>query len=141
MTKKGSLLQILLKGANGDELKKVKHVVQYGIFAAYHLALETSFLADEGASLPELPLRSPITVALPDKPSSIERSISTIPGFSVTSASPSDARPVGEMSLDKGFTLGGSLPVNISPTDKMEGSRCIFPLKGSILNLHIRTLS
>lgn len=75
--------QILLRGANGDELKKVKHVVQYGIFAAYHLGLETSFLADEGASLPELPLNSPITVALPDKASSIERSISTVPGFSV----------------------------------------------------------
>ncbi|XP_048234240.1 1-phosphatidylinositol-3-phosphate 5-kinase FAB1B isoform X2 [Ricinus communis] len=74
---------ILLRGANGDELKKVKHVVQYGVFAAYHLALETSFLADEGASLPELPLNSPITVALPDKPSSIERSISTVPGFTV----------------------------------------------------------
>ena len=26
--------QILLRGANGDELKKVKHVVQYGVFAA-----------------------------------------------------------------------------------------------------------
>ncbi|XP_042506110.1 1-phosphatidylinositol-3-phosphate 5-kinase FAB1B-like [Macadamia integrifolia] len=77
---------ILLKGANGDELKKVKHVVQYGVFAAYHLALETSFLADEGASLPELPLKSPITVALPDKPSSIDRSISTIPGFTVPAA-------------------------------------------------------
>ncbi|CAI0473092.1 unnamed protein product [Linum tenue] len=73
---------ILLRGANGDELKKVKHVVQYGVFAAYHLALETSFLADEGAS-PELPFNSSITVALPDKLSSIERSISTVPGFSV----------------------------------------------------------
>lgn len=62
----------------------MKHVVQYGIFAAYHLALETSFLADEGASLPELPLNSPITVALPDKSSSIERSISLVPGFSVS---------------------------------------------------------
>lgn len=69
-----------------DELKKVKHVVQYGVFAAYHLALETSFLADEGASLPELPLKSPITVALPDKPSSTDRSISTIPGFTIPSA-------------------------------------------------------
>uniref|UniRef100_A0A7N0T2Y2 1-phosphatidylinositol-3-phosphate 5-kinase n=2 Tax=Kalanchoe fedtschenkoi TaxID=63787 RepID=A0A7N0T2Y2_KALFE len=75
---------ILLRGANGDELKKVKHVVQYGVFAAYHLALETSFLADEGASLPDLPLNSPITVALPDKSTSIDRSISTVPGFSVT---------------------------------------------------------
>ncbi|KAK5792442.1 1-phosphatidylinositol-3-phosphate 5-kinase FAB1B-like [Gossypium arboreum] len=68
---------ILLRGANGDELKKVKHVVQYGIFAAYHLALETSFLADEGASLPELPL----TVAHLDTPSKVARSISTVPGF------------------------------------------------------------
>ncbi|XVE88557.1 hypothetical protein DITRI_Ditri19aG0078700 [Diplodiscus trichospermus] len=74
---------ILLRGANGDELKKVKHVVQYGIFAAYHLALETSFLADEGASLPEFPLNSPITVALLDKPPSIARSISTVPGFTI----------------------------------------------------------
>lgn len=72
---------ILLKGAPGDELKKVKHVVQYGIFAAYHLALETSYLADEGASLPELPLKSPITVALPDKPLSTSRSISTVSDF------------------------------------------------------------
>lgn len=61
----------------------MKHVVQYGIFAAYHLALETCFLADEGASLPELPVNAPITVALPDKPSKIDRSISTIPGFTV----------------------------------------------------------
>ncbi|OMO70539.1 Zinc finger, FYVE-type [Corchorus capsularis] len=74
---------ILLRGASGDELKKVKHVVQYGIFAAYHLALETSFLADEGASLPEFPLNSPLTVALLDKPSSIARSISTVPGFTI----------------------------------------------------------
>lgn len=64
-------------------LKKVKHVVQYGIFAAYHLALETSFLADEGATLPDLSLSSPITVTLPDKASSMERSISTVP-FSVS---------------------------------------------------------
>lgn len=86
------MFQILLKGANGDDLKKVKHVIQYGVFAAYHLALETSFLADEGASLPELPLKSPITVALPDKPSSIERSISTIPGFMVPGG-PANGKP------------------------------------------------
>ncbi|XP_072995253.1 1-phosphatidylinositol-3-phosphate 5-kinase FAB1B-like [Typha latifolia] len=76
---------ILLKGANGDELKKVKHVMQYGVFAAYHLALETSFLADEGATLPELPLKTPLTVALPNKPSNFDRSISLIPGFIVPS--------------------------------------------------------
>jgi 1-phosphatidylinositol-3-phosphate 5-kinase len=77
----------LLKGANGDELKKVKHVVQYGVFAAYNLALETSFLVDEGATLPELPLKSPIIVALPDKPSSADRSISTIPILQMSTAS------------------------------------------------------
>ncbi|KAK6784040.1 hypothetical protein RDI58_017494 [Solanum bulbocastanum] len=77
---------ILLKGANGDDLKKIKRVIQYGVFAAYHLALETSFLADEGASLPELPLKSPLKVALPDKPSTIQRSISMIPGFSLPAA-------------------------------------------------------
>ncbi|MQL93056.1 hypothetical protein Taro_025686 [Colocasia esculenta] len=77
---------VLVKGANGDELKKVKHVVQYSVFAAYHLALETSFLADEGASLPELALKSPIAVAFPDIPSNMERSISSIPGFTVPAA-------------------------------------------------------
>lgn len=74
---------VLLKGGSMDELKKIKHVVQYGIFAAYHLALETSFLADEGATLPELPLRSPLTVTLPDKRSTVDNSISTVPGFTI----------------------------------------------------------
>lgn len=60
----------------------MKHVVQYGIFAAYHLAVETSFLADEGASLPELPMPAP-SIVVPEKSSSIERSISTVPGFTV----------------------------------------------------------
>ncbi|KAL6878222.1 hypothetical protein ACP4OV_012392 [Aristida adscensionis] len=72
---------VLLKGGCMEELKKIKHVVQYGIFAAYHLALETSFLADEGATLPELPLKSPLTVALPDKRSAADSSISAVPGF------------------------------------------------------------
>lgn len=72
---------IILRGADGDELKKVKHVVQYGAFAAYHLALETSFLADERATLPEVLLNEPLTVALPNKSFSIDRSISLVPGF------------------------------------------------------------
>ena len=66
-------------------MKKAKRVVQYGVFAAYHLALETSFLADERASLPELPLNSPITVAIPLKSSVIERSISMVPDFCLPS--------------------------------------------------------
>ncbi|EXC06051.1 1-phosphatidylinositol-3-phosphate 5-kinase [Morus notabilis] len=45
---------VLLKGTNREELKKVKNVIQYAVFAAYHLSLETSFLADEGATLPKM---------------------------------------------------------------------------------------
>ncbi|KAL0396725.1 UNVERIFIED_CONTAM: putative 1-phosphatidylinositol-3-phosphate 5-kinase FAB1C [Sesamum calycinum] len=48
------LQQVVLRGSQREELKKVKHVVQYAVFAAYHLSLETSFLADEGASLPKV---------------------------------------------------------------------------------------
>ena len=47
----------MLKGSCREELKKVKHVIQYAVFAAYHLSLETSFLADEGASLPKIRLK------------------------------------------------------------------------------------
>lgn len=43
----------MLRGSCREELKKLKKVVQYAVFAAYHLSLETSFLADEGASLPK----------------------------------------------------------------------------------------
>ncbi|XP_060214639.1 putative 1-phosphatidylinositol-3-phosphate 5-kinase FAB1C isoform X1 [Lycium barbarum] len=45
---------VLLRGSCREELKKLKKVVQYAVFAAYHLSLETSFLADEGASLPKV---------------------------------------------------------------------------------------
>ncbi|XP_058730684.1 putative 1-phosphatidylinositol-3-phosphate 5-kinase FAB1C [Vicia villosa] len=48
---------VLLKGSCREELKKIKHVVQYAIFAAYHLSLETSFLADEGATLPKMTVK------------------------------------------------------------------------------------
>ncbi|XP_074589032.1 1-phosphatidylinositol-3-phosphate 5-kinase FAB1B-like [Curcuma longa] len=77
---------VLLKGANIDELKKVKHVVQYGFFAAYHLALETSFLADEGAFLPEVSPESSLSVGLLDKSSTIDRSISLAPGHAISVA-------------------------------------------------------
>ncbi|KAJ8769229.1 hypothetical protein K2173_001466 [Erythroxylum novogranatense] len=52
---------IMLRGSCREELKKVKHVVQFAVFAAYHLSLETSFLADEGASLPKMKLKSSIS--------------------------------------------------------------------------------
>ncbi|KAF0899591.1 hypothetical protein E2562_020783 [Oryza meyeriana var. granulata] len=38
---------ILLRGANSEELKKVKQVMHYTVFAAYHLILETSFFEDQ----------------------------------------------------------------------------------------------
>ncbi|KAK8523278.1 hypothetical protein V6N13_113227 [Hibiscus sabdariffa] len=115
---------ILLKGANGDELKKVKHVVQYGVFAAYHLALETSFLADEGATLPELPLKSPINVALPNKPSSIDRAISTIPGFTIpSSGKPVASQPINDLQKsNKVVNSDSPSSANIEPPGKPTGA-------------------
>lgn len=46
---------VLLHGSNIEELKKVKRIVQYASFAAYHLSRETSYLVDEGGALPKLP--------------------------------------------------------------------------------------
>ncbi|XP_062233139.1 1-phosphatidylinositol-3-phosphate 5-kinase FAB1B-like isoform X2 [Phragmites australis] len=46
---------VLLRGKSYEELKKVKLAVQFALFAAYHLSLETSYLADEGATLPKIP--------------------------------------------------------------------------------------
>lgn len=72
---------VLLRGINREELRKIKHVVQYASFAAYHLSRETSFLADEGATLPKVPSDPAITV--PRKlmnPDSCVSKTSTIPG-------------------------------------------------------------
>ncbi|PKA65136.1 Putative 1-phosphatidylinositol-3-phosphate 5-kinase FAB1C [Apostasia shenzhenica] len=44
---------VILRGPCLEKLKKVKRVVSLATFAAYHLSLETSFLADEGATLPK----------------------------------------------------------------------------------------
>ncbi|KAL3830079.1 hypothetical protein ACJIZ3_018881 [Penstemon smallii] len=106
---------ILLKGASGDELKKVKHVVHYGVFAAYHLALETSFLADEGASLPEFPLTSPIKVAVPDRPSGVDRSISMIPGYNVLSSE----KPQGPEQPSDPFQSRKDLFLNIRESSRI----------------------
>lgn len=55
-------MQVLLKGNDLEELKKIKDVMQYAVFAAYHLSLETSFLEDEGASLPKIPMKAPFSL-------------------------------------------------------------------------------
>ncbi|KAK8451154.1 hypothetical protein SEVIR_6G160900v4 [Setaria viridis] len=52
---------VLLRGSCREELKKIKRAVQLAVFAAYHLSLETSFFADEGATLPKFPSR-PVVV-------------------------------------------------------------------------------
>ncbi|GLT74224.1 hypothetical protein SLA2020_460320 [Shorea laevis] len=125
---------ILLKGDNADELKKVKHVVQYAVFAAYHLALETSFLADEGASLLDLPLKSPITVALPDKPSGADRSISTVPGFTIPSAGKAIvSQLISEPQKPNNSLLSGrASSSNTEPTCKLEGTSSTYLSKGPI---------
>ncbi|XP_024401237.1 1-phosphatidylinositol-3-phosphate 5-kinase FAB1A isoform X2 [Physcomitrium patens] len=77
---------VLLRGATTEELKSVKKVVQFAVFAAYHLALETSFLADEGATLPELSLLSPGSTAQGTARSS-DKPVSTTSGFTNHSSS------------------------------------------------------
>ncbi|KAF9677415.1 hypothetical protein SADUNF_Sadunf08G0105300 [Salix dunnii] len=67
---------VLLRGTCREKLKKVKHVIQYAVFAAYHLSLETSFLADEGASLPKTTIRP--SIAIPER-TAVDNSISVIP--------------------------------------------------------------
>lgn len=46
---------VLLKGSNGDELKRIKSVVQCAVVMAYHLILETSFLVDQRAMFSTIP--------------------------------------------------------------------------------------
>ncbi|XP_055800606.1 putative 1-phosphatidylinositol-3-phosphate 5-kinase FAB1C [Solanum dulcamara] len=66
---------VLLRGLCCEELKKVKNVFQYAVFAAYHLSLETSFLADEGASLPKVSIIP--SIVTPEK-TSADNAISVI---------------------------------------------------------------
>lgn len=67
-------------GSCREELKKVKHVVQYAVFAAYHLSLETSFLADEGASLPKVATKQ--SGFVPEK-MVLDNAISVVPDSAV----------------------------------------------------------
>lgn len=133
-------------GANSTELKKVKHVLQYGIFAAYHLALETSFFADEGATLPELSLKSPINAALPEKPSDFGHSISTISGFTISSADNTYVRNIVQIGNKIHSEDSNSMPCSIFNAetvphisyqghDSQEMGNCHYPV--SLFN-HLR---
>ncbi|KAL0326909.1 UNVERIFIED_CONTAM: putative 1-phosphatidylinositol-3-phosphate 5-kinase FAB1C [Sesamum angustifolium] len=72
---------VLLRGSSREDLKKVKTVTQYAVFAAYHLSLETSFLADEGASLPQTGAKSSHFTA---EMMTLDKAISIIPDSAVT---------------------------------------------------------
>ncbi|XP_024395699.1 1-phosphatidylinositol-3-phosphate 5-kinase FAB1B isoform X2 [Physcomitrium patens] len=104
---------VLLRGATTEELKSVKKVVQFAVFAAYHLALETSFLADEGATLPELSLSSPVS--------------------SVQGTQRGSDRPVSSMSSITGRPLSGHpLAPNTQSHQQGKKSQSSLPTKASI---------
>ncbi|XP_060216369.1 putative 1-phosphatidylinositol-3-phosphate 5-kinase FAB1D isoform X2 [Lycium barbarum] len=72
---------ILLMGANGDELKKIKYVVRCAVIMAYNLILETSFLVDQKAMFSTIPLRQVVnSTATDDTPavSAEEEILSTV---------------------------------------------------------------
>ncbi|XP_037488300.1 putative 1-phosphatidylinositol-3-phosphate 5-kinase FAB1D [Triticum dicoccoides] len=58
---------ILLRGANSDELKKVKQVILHTVFAAYHLVLEASFFEDQRVFLNDA--NAPNSVGMNEGPS------------------------------------------------------------------------
>ncbi|KAM3299421.1 hypothetical protein ACQJBY_040755 [Aegilops geniculata] len=58
---------ILLRGANSEELKKIKQVILHTVFAAYHLVLEASFFEDQRVFLNDA--SSPNSVGMKEGPS------------------------------------------------------------------------
>jgi 1-phosphatidylinositol-3-phosphate 5-kinase len=85
---------ILLRGANSEELKKVKHMLHYTVFAAYHLIIETSFFEDqrvflndkiapkvEPSSVPHLPNLSNGHTQYNPRPSQNAKELPLLPGF------------------------------------------------------------
>ncbi|KFK44391.1 hypothetical protein AALP_AA1G251400 [Arabis alpina] len=86
---------VLLRGSCHEELKKIKRVVQYAVFAAYHLALETSFLVDEGASLPIMPSSCALNEDMLDKLATRSHSSNQLKGLQESTV-PSSSREVPE---------------------------------------------
>ncbi|RDX99382.1 putative 1-phosphatidylinositol-3-phosphate 5-kinase FAB1C, partial [Mucuna pruriens] len=105
---------ILLKGTCRTELKKIKHAVQYAVFAAYHLSLETSFLADEGATLPKMILRN--STDMPES-ATADTDISMVSNtFSSTmcQSEADDASRVNDfVGLDSKLEILGSMPEHL----------------------------
>ncbi|GMP83674.1 hypothetical protein CsSME_00037502 [Camellia sinensis var. sinensis] len=96
---------VLLKGSCREELKKVKDVVHYAVFAAYHLSLETSFLADEGASLPKITIKPSISV--PER-TTVDNAIPVIPNSvsSVNYLAFTDDQDIIDRSAGPNFDFG-----------------------------------
>ncbi|CAN0873593.1 Putative 1-phosphatidylinositol-3-phosphate 5-kinase FAB1C [Linum grandiflorum] len=124
---------VLLRGRCCDELKKVKHVVQYAVFAAYHLSLETSFLADEGASLPKM--ISEQTVNMP-----AEEGMPVLPSNKLDAFADYCSHVDGHTGLelvseniDACGTTQSLVPVNNSFRDTLP-DLCDIPLSNSVLD-------
>ncbi|KAJ8570232.1 hypothetical protein K7X08_006809 [Anisodus acutangulus] len=90
---------VLLRGSCREELKKLKKVVQYAVFAAYHLSLETSFLADEGASLPKVSAAP--SIAIPERTSGLDDCGARDVDFeNLALFLAHDTRPVGSVEIE-----------------------------------------
>lgn len=63
------VMQLLLMGANSDELKRIKCVVRCAVVMAYHLMLETSFLLDQTSMFSTISPSEVIDLALTDQKS------------------------------------------------------------------------
>ncbi|GJN25925.1 hypothetical protein PR202_gb13811 [Eleusine coracana subsp. coracana] len=86
----GSYIKILLRGGNREELKKIKQVMHYTVFAAYHLVLETSFFEDQRVFLNNKnPSKGANSFSAMSRPSAIHREIST-PSNGCLPVSPQD---------------------------------------------------
>ncbi|KAL8463579.1 hypothetical protein ACS0TY_034291 [Phlomoides rotata] len=118
---------VVLRGSYREELKKVKHVVQYAVFAAYHLLLETSFLADEGASLPKMEAKSS---RFPPEKMPLDKAISMVPDSAVTTSCTEDTKATdvdlgsGDLTLELGLykslsDLGGIVYDDVSISDEL----------------------
>ncbi|KAK4423472.1 putative 1-phosphatidylinositol-3-phosphate 5-kinase FAB1C [Sesamum alatum] len=96
---------VVLRGSSREDLKKVKAVTQYAVFAAYHLSLETSFLADEGASLPKKGAKSSQFTAMK---MTLDKAISIIPDSAMTTSygEEGDAPLINTLSAELNLELG-----------------------------------
>ncbi|XP_028804330.1 LOW QUALITY PROTEIN: putative 1-phosphatidylinositol-3-phosphate 5-kinase FAB1D [Neltuma alba] len=108
---------ILLKGANGDELKRVKCVLRCAVVMAYHLILETSFLVDQRAMFSTISAANVAThtQATDEKSHNIESSDSSIPSVECSSA---ENRPVSiEIPICNGSHEGNNDSSNLGPEE------------------------